>query len=213
MANAQALVERAQRCMDMFELSLALKFYERALEHEPDNCEILDAAGELLMRLGETERALALLQKSVSLVAEGNFATHMHLGQLQSGATAVQSFEQGLNLLRKREATLRKRSTKGAAGARAREELTQVEQHTCAALCAIAEVRAAHSPMPLARARASSSRGQSTDPCGEWLARPLARARARALRSVQRPPCPRVLTAQRSPIPSRPARASARRST
>jgi tetratricopeptide (TPR) repeat protein len=139
-ASAQALIERAERCLDTFDLPLALKFYERALTLEPDDVPTLDAAGELLMRLGNADRAVAMLQRSVALRAEGNFATHMNLGQLLGGAEALVHFETGLRLLRKREAPLRKRSAKGAAGAEAREELDVVEGHICAALCAIAEI-------------------------------------------------------------------------
>lgn len=150
MASVEALVERAERCMDTFELPLALKFYERALKLEPNNTALLDAAGELLMRLGERERAVAALEKSVSLAPGGNFATYLNLAQLQSGAVAVQTFEKGIGLLRARERGLRKASKgKGSAGTEAREELNAVEQHICGALCAIAEVRARSALGPL----------------------------------------------------------------
>ncbi|KAG8469790.1 hypothetical protein KFE25_006245 [Diacronema lutheri] len=142
MADVGALIERAERCVDTFELPLALKFYERALAFEPDNCALLDATGELLLRLGEAERAVAVLEKSVSLAPNANFAAYLNLGQLQSGTAAVQRFEQGVELLRARERALRKRAAKvkAMAGVEARDELSVVQQQICSALCAIAEV-------------------------------------------------------------------------
>lgn len=148
MADVGALIERAERCVDTFELPLALKFYERALAFEPDNCALLDATGELLLRLGEAERAVAVLEKSVSLAPNANFAAYLNLGQLQSGTAAVQRFEQGVELLRARERALRKRAAKvkAMAGVEARDELSVVQQQICSALCAIAEARAHRRP-------------------------------------------------------------------
>ncbi|KAJ1621890.1 hypothetical protein T492DRAFT_886219 [Pavlovales sp. CCMP2436] len=140
MASAQALAERAEHCVDTFELPLALKFYDKALALEPDNCALLDAVGELLMQLDDAERAIAVLQKSVALEPDGNFAAWTNLGQLLGGATAVQCYEKGIGLLRTRERALRKRTTKGAAGAEARQDLCTAEQNICAALSAIAEI-------------------------------------------------------------------------
>jgi tetratricopeptide (TPR) repeat protein len=165
MASVQALVERAERCVDTFELPLALKFYEKALALEPENCALLDASGELLMQLDEAERAIAVLQKSVALEPDGNFATWTNLGQLLGGAAAVQCFDKGIGLLRTRERALRKRTTKGAAGAEARQELCTTEQNICAALSAIAEVSRPALPSTPRAAGASERLGESTVRC------------------------------------------------
>lgn len=146
-ASRDDLVSRARQCVDTFELPLALKFYERALDVAPDDCEVLDATGELLVRLGEPERAVPVLRRSIELQPNEGYAKYMNLGQFLSGAEALSCYEQGLALMDAHAEVLKARragsSKLSKKAARANDdELVELQQQMCAAHCAIAEVRA-----------------------------------------------------------------------
>mmetsp|Transcript_22348 Transcript_22348/g.75243 ORF Transcript_22348/g.75243 Transcript_22348/m.75243 type:complete len:342 (+) Transcript_22348:33-1058(+) len=141
--TAADLARQAQRCLDTFDLPLALKFYERALEAEPDDPELLDATGELLLRLGEPDRARRALQRSASVGPRRNPVTYLLLAQASGGAQAVAYYREGISVLGEREAKMRaeiKKARDGDARAAREAELEGLLQTTCSALCAIAEV-------------------------------------------------------------------------
>ena len=48
-------------CVDSFQVDLACKFGERALELEPDNTLVLDILAPLLLEAGQTERAVDII--------------------------------------------------------------------------------------------------------------------------------------------------------
>ena len=54
------LLTRADECMDSFQLELACKFCERALEIDPNSVRVLDTLGPLLLETGETDRAIEI---------------------------------------------------------------------------------------------------------------------------------------------------------
>ena len=54
------LLTRAEECMDSFQLELACKFCERALEIDPSSVRVLDTLGPLLLETGETDRAIEI---------------------------------------------------------------------------------------------------------------------------------------------------------
>jgi len=91
----------------------ALRLYVKVLELEPDNCAALDAAAEILAELGDAEGAKELLHKSVELSPARGHEKYVLLGHLDCGASAVRSFERGLELL---EAELRQLAGPGARG-------------------------------------------------------------------------------------------------
>jgi len=95
------LVARAEECVATYDFDGALVLYQKALESNADNAPILDAVGELLLELGEHEKAKAVLIRSVQIEPTGSFGTYMYLGQLMSGTDAVACFDRGAELLLK----------------------------------------------------------------------------------------------------------------
>jgi len=51
--------------VDSFQLELAVKFCERALELEPENVKVLDTLAPLLLETGDTEHAQEVRSQSV----------------------------------------------------------------------------------------------------------------------------------------------------
>lgn len=55
--SVEELVQRAEHAITTLQPELAVKFYERAREVAPEDTSVMDALGELLLTLGEEERA------------------------------------------------------------------------------------------------------------------------------------------------------------
>lgn len=94
------LVEAAEECCSRLEYEEALQHYENALKINPEETTILDAAGEILLELGQVEQAREVLTRSVQLNPRGSFCSYMYLGQLCQGVDAVSCYDRGIGLLR-----------------------------------------------------------------------------------------------------------------
>ena len=81
------------------EPDLASKFYQKALQMEPQNTNLMDALADVLLQLGQSNDALNLLIQSTSIAPNENPYKWMFLAQLQSGIDAVDSYNRGINLL------------------------------------------------------------------------------------------------------------------
>jgi len=99
--NIPELVARAEACVGDYDFEGALKLFEQALQLDPNSTPVLDAVGEVLLEMGEHEKAKAVFIQSVQLAPEGSFATYMYLGQLMNGTDAVACFDRGSTLLLK----------------------------------------------------------------------------------------------------------------
>merc|ERR1712137_1144806 len=90
---------------------LAQKFYERALEQEPNNTEIMDDYAECLLELQEIEQA----------------------GQLTSGMDSLSCFQKGVEILLRKHEEAKNQPNE--------EELqSEFAQHLCLAYCSMAEI-------------------------------------------------------------------------
>lgn len=99
--SVPALMSSAEECIAAYDFEGAMQFYEQALQIDPNHSPLLDAVGEVLLEMGEPEKAKAVLIQSVQLAPEGSFSTYMYLGQLLMGADAVACFDRGTALLLK----------------------------------------------------------------------------------------------------------------
>jgi Tfp pilus assembly protein PilF len=107
---------------DSFQPELASRFFERALELEPENVDVMDEYADMLLGVGNVAKASKLLRKSISLAPDAGYSKFMNLGQVMEGRDAVQCFEQGVvNMQRvlqtlqdaKEQATLRREMSNG----------------------------------------------------------------------------------------------------
>ena len=135
--DATELAERAQACLERYEIDPALKLFRRALKLEPDNVTILDASGEACLQAGKRDEACKLFMRSVEIQPEGAAGRYMYLGQLLEGMDAIRCFERGVGVLRAERAAAEQRSG-------SRDELRQAwieSTHALATgLCSAAEI-------------------------------------------------------------------------
>jgi tetratricopeptide (TPR) repeat protein len=117
------------------------RFYERALETTPDATAVMDALAELLIGLGEGERAQALLERSAKLAPESGSSKWLYLGQMSEGWQALQHFSKGAELL-KAELAARGRvgMEGGGAGEEVDDETYAIMNQVVSAQCSIAEL-------------------------------------------------------------------------
>jgi len=117
--------------------SWPMKLYRRALHLEPDNAALLEAFGEACLQMGQRDEACEAFGRSVELQPDGGAHRYMYLGQLRSGAEAVESFARGVAILRSERAAVEQRSG-------SREELQQAWVEATHALvsglCSTAEI-------------------------------------------------------------------------
>merc|ERR1712137_293616 len=92
---------------------LAQKFYERALEQEPNNTEIMDDYAECLLELQEIEQAGQLISKSIELDPEGGYQKYMIAGQLTSGMDSLSCFNKGIEILLRMHEEAKKSTRRG----------------------------------------------------------------------------------------------------
>lgn len=59
----------------------------------------MDMLAEVLLQIGETERAGSLLQQSIAIAPNGNHVKYLYLAQMQEGTDALASYNTGLQVL------------------------------------------------------------------------------------------------------------------
>ena len=102
-AKPSKYIEKAQDCMEQFppQVELAAKFFKKAFEMAPTDCDVLDAFGEFLANCGENEIAMQVLMQSCALEPEKNSSKYMYLSQLKQGKDSLECIERGIILMRK----------------------------------------------------------------------------------------------------------------
>ncbi|XP_038078464.1 probable assembly chaperone of rpl4 [Patiria miniata] len=99
--SVQQLLGQATDCMDTFNYELAQKFLQRALEMEPDNLRVLEVTGNLLVEVGELEKAKQCMGRAITLSPEAGHSKYLYMGQLFEGEEAVQYLVKGIELMKK----------------------------------------------------------------------------------------------------------------
>lgn len=59
------LMQKVDDCIDSFQLELACKFCDKALQIDPDSVRVLDTLGPLLLETGDMERAIDISSQSL----------------------------------------------------------------------------------------------------------------------------------------------------
>lgn len=126
--TATQLFDQAREALAFDDVDRAKTCFQKALQLEPDNAELVDAYGALLAEIGPPHEALLVLQKAVELSPESGFEKYMYLGQLTEAEEGVAHLRKGVALLR----------AGGSAMCSEAEEAAGPEQLS-SALCALAE--------------------------------------------------------------------------
>eukprot|EP00658_Telonema_sp_P-2_P054599 TRINITY_DN43438_c0_g1_i6.p1 TRINITY_DN43438_c0_g1~~TRINITY_DN43438_c0_g1_i6.p1 ORF type:complete len:307 (+),score=86.34 TRINITY_DN43438_c0_g1_i6:165-1085(+) len=93
------LVEAAEDCAARCDFEQALLWYQKALAQDPESTGLMDAAGEVLLELGQVDQARDLLTQSVQAAPTASYCPYMYLAQLSQGPDSLACYERGLNLL------------------------------------------------------------------------------------------------------------------
>lgn len=73
-----------------------MQFFQRALDMEPSNTNIMDALAEVCIQLGDTEKATQLLIRSTTEAPGVNPFKWMYLAQLKTEDEALDCYSRGI---------------------------------------------------------------------------------------------------------------------
>jgi len=134
--SVHQLLDKAEQLIDEFNYELAQKFCQRALEQEPDNVRALETSASLLLELGNAESAKHCLGRAVEICPDSGFTKYMTLGQLMEGATAVQCYQKGIELMLKEKHEKEEQEVAAACS----DDRPVTDRDISSAYCAIAEI-------------------------------------------------------------------------
>lgn len=98
-AKIEKLIAHANECVARYDIEAAIKFYEKAVQLEPLDTNLLDAAGELCIEVGRSADAIDLFGRSIQLKPDENSCKYMNLGQLMAGHECLAHFNKGMELM------------------------------------------------------------------------------------------------------------------
>jgi len=85
--------------MANFQPDVAVQFLTRALESDSKNTELMDTLADALLQVGDPEKALPVLQRSIALAPESSPYKYLCMAQLQDGRESLNSVEKAISLL------------------------------------------------------------------------------------------------------------------
>ena len=97
--SVSELLKKAESLFAECQFELAMKFYQRVLEIEPNNIQGLDGMGSLLLECGELDNAKEALIRSIRLAPESGAMKYLNLAQLLNGLDAIKCYHKGIELL------------------------------------------------------------------------------------------------------------------
>ena len=100
MNKSSALLSKAEEFMAQYppQVALARQCYEKAVKQEPDNPDVLDAAGAFFAEYDDESQAFQVLSRSADIAPNVNARKYFYLGQLTHGKEAVKWFKKGLEI-------------------------------------------------------------------------------------------------------------------
>ena len=95
------LIAKGHDALASLQFELAIRFFSRALESRPNDCNIIDLLADVYIQIGDCEKAYELLTKSINLEPESNPCKWCSYAQLQEGSEALSSYQTAIKLLTK----------------------------------------------------------------------------------------------------------------
>jgi len=103
--SIEELLGQAAELMEGYNYEAAQKFCQRALEVDGDHPKALEMTGNLLLELGEVEKAQQCLGRAIFVEPESGHAKYLTAAQLFSGVEARDLYLKGIELLQKSAAS------------------------------------------------------------------------------------------------------------
>lgn len=98
-ATFEDLMAQGHKARDSMHPELASQFFARALEMNPDDTSALDVLAEVYAELGDVDKAIPLLQKSIDLSPLESPFKWLLIAQFQEGFTSLESYRKGIELM------------------------------------------------------------------------------------------------------------------
>jgi len=115
--SIEQLLDKASDLLDEYNYELAQKFCQRALELDADNVRALEMSGNLLLEVGEVEKAKQCLGRAIHLEPEAGHTKYLTAAQLFTAKDSLSLYLKGVQIL---EATISTAgSSQGERGAEA----------------------------------------------------------------------------------------------
>ncbi len=86
------------KLIENLEFDTAKVLLQNKINVDPNNLDVIDTMSEVLMNLDETEYAIELIKRSISLEPNKNAEKYMTLGQLSDCKTALKYYEKGVSI-------------------------------------------------------------------------------------------------------------------
>jgi tetratricopeptide (TPR) repeat protein len=85
--------------LDSFDIEVALKWCYKGLNRYPDNNDILEAAGNVMLEMGHIEDAIKCFQRAIDFHPNDGYIKYLQLGQINSGNEAVDFITKGIQIM------------------------------------------------------------------------------------------------------------------
>lgn len=128
-AGGASSVSLAEAALETLQPAAAAEHFRAALTERPDDPDVLDALGEVLIQLDDPVGARAAFERSAVVAPSAGFAKWMYLGQLSRGNDAVEHFTRGLGVINAR-------LDAGATG----QDAAKLRRRLSEAFCSLAEL-------------------------------------------------------------------------
>ena len=92
-------IKKAEESTDKLKLEKAVSLYDEGVRRFPNDTLIMDQYTDLLIQLGEQEKAKQLIERSIQLNPEKDGQKYLNLAEMLSGAEAVQMYLKGIGVL------------------------------------------------------------------------------------------------------------------
>jgi tetratricopeptide (TPR) repeat protein len=96
--KAEAEMNEINKLIESLDFESAKHLLQKRLSAEPKNVDVIDLMSEVLMNLDETEQAITLIKKSISLEPNKNAEKYMTIGQLSDYKLALKYYEKGISI-------------------------------------------------------------------------------------------------------------------
>ena len=93
------LIKKAEESVERLKLEKAVSLYDEGVRRFPNDTLIMDQYTDLLIQLGEHQKAKQLIERSINLNPEKDGQKYLNLAEMLTGAEAVQMYLKGISVL------------------------------------------------------------------------------------------------------------------
>jgi len=104
--NIDDLLDKAEGCLDEYNLELAQKFCERALQIDEKNIRALQLTAGLFLDMGDVENAQNCLGRAIHLEPESGYSKYLSLAQIMTGVQSRELCRKAIELIKTQISTL-----------------------------------------------------------------------------------------------------------